>query len=117
MLLRAAGLLCLFGITPLMRRLTSAALARVERHLQRADSRFIALIPDQLTRILVIRVFAAIRLLLCIVVIYTVVQMLLGLFPFTRPIAQQLLTGVLGPVQSFGMRCGSRLLRLRSSCW
>jgi small-conductance mechanosensitive channel len=101
-LLFAGTVLLLFAIAKGMRKLHRIAAAWLERRIQSADARVIALLPNQVTRTLLLRAFALIRFTVSLFVLYAVAQLLLGIFPGTRGLAKQLYAAVLRHLQSFG---------------
>jgi len=101
LLIVAASLALLVAIAKAIRRAGTAACSQLERKLQTADARVIELLPNEVTRNLVLRALKLLRISASLVVIYFATQLLLGLFPSTRHLAQQMLTAVLAQVRGF----------------
>jgi len=101
LLIVAAGLVLLIAIGRGTRRASTVACSRLEHRLQSVDARVIELLPNEVTRNLVVRSLKLLRVAASLFVIYLATQLLLGLFPATAHLAQQMLTAVMRQVQAF----------------
>ncbi len=101
LLIVGAGLVLLIAIGRGTRRVATVACNRLERRLQSVDARVIELLPNEVTRNLVVRSLKLLRVAASLLVIYLAVQFLLGIFPATANLAEQMLTAVLRQLKAF----------------
>ena len=91
----------LFVIRRYTDRMALAASAVVERKVKTSQSKVAALVTDSFLRLVVLRSFGLIRLLLLLVVVALSLHTLLDIFPRTRPLAVSIYQGVAQPTRSF----------------
>lgn len=97
-----AAVLLLFALRRAFRRLDSVAERRFKPRIEVLELRSRQLIQAQQLRAMLEGLIKTLRVLSVLVIVYVYLDLVLGLYPWTRPLAQQLFLIVLNPLRSMG---------------